>query len=220
MFQGFNDSTIKYWKKLQENNSKDTFHKEQQLYLEGIKYPLEDLYHDLMDYFLTVDKDLNFRKNSCISSPYNDARFCGNTPMKEYIYVRFRLAKTRKENIVGFYFDASKDCFRYGINIYNLNAHGMEQIRGKLLEDEQKSRKLIRRLEESQTLEVSGEFYKRSYYPDKDAVLRKWLDRKSIHFSHEEPMNQVFFERTLLENMLEAFEQTRDVYLLFKHALR
>lgn len=140
--------------------------------------------------------------------------------MKEYIYVRFRLAKTRKENIVGFYFDASKDCFRYGINIYNLNAHGMEQIRGKLLEDEQKSRKLIRRLEESQTLEVSGEFYKRSYYPDKDAVLRKWLDRKSIHFSHEEPMNQVFFERTLLENMLEAFEQTRDVYLLFKHALR
>ena len=59
--------------------------------------------------------------------------------MKEYIYVRFKLAKSSKENVVGFYFDASMNCFRYGINIYNLNAHGMEQIRGKLLEDEQKS---------------------------------------------------------------------------------
>ena len=96
----------------------------------------------------------------------------------------------------------------------------MEQIRGKLLENEQKSRKLIRRLEEKQALEVSGEFYKRSYYPDKDAGLRKWLDRKSIHFSHEEPMNQAFFERTLLENMLEAFEQIREVYFLLKQALR
>ena len=140
--------------------------------------------------------------------------------MKEYTYVRFKLAKSSKENVVGFYFDASMNCFRYGINIYNLNAHGMEQIRGKLLENEQKSRKLIRRLEEKQALEVSGEFYKRSYYPDKDAGLRKWLDRKSIHFSHEEPMNQAFFERTLLENMLEAFEQIREVYFLLKQALR
>lgn len=220
MFQGFNEATLKYWERIKLDNSKEAFKSMQELYTEGIKYPLEELYYDLMSYFEEIEPDMNFRKSSCISSPYNDARFCGNTPMKEYVYVRFKLAKSRKENVAGFYFDASADDFRYGINIYNLNARGMEQIRGEMLRDEEAAGQIIKRVNKNKVLEVSGDMYKRSYYPDKDELIRSWLDRKSIHFSHEEPISEVFFQRTLLENMLEAFDKSLDLYNMLKRALR
>ena len=220
MFQGFNECTIKYWEKIRQDNSKENYESMKEIYNIGIKHPMEELYFDLLEYFEGIDPDINFRKSSCISSPYNDARFCGNTPMKEYIYVRFKLRKSRKENVVGFYFDASETCFRYGINIYNLNARGMEQIRSEILRDEDAAREIIQRVNEDKVLEVSGERYKRDYYPDKDEILRDWLERKSIHFSHEEPVGDVFFKRELLENMQETFHKSLDIYFMLKRALR
>ena len=82
MFKGFCESTIQYWQRIEENNSKATFLDCKELYQTGIQQPLEALYEDLLDYFELLDPDLNFKKNSCISSPYNDARFCGDRPMK------------------------------------------------------------------------------------------------------------------------------------------
>ena len=220
MFQGFNEATIEYWKKIKLDNSKENYKSLQELYNMGIKNPMEELYYDLLEYFEGIDSDMNFRKSSCISSPYNDTRFCGSSPMKEYIYVRFKLRKSRKDNVVGFYFDASETCFRYGINIYNLNAHGMEQIRGEILRDEENAREIIQWINEDHVLEVSGERYKREYYPDKDEGIRDWLERKSIHFVHEEPVGEVFFQRILLENMRETFGKSLDLYFMLKHALR
>lgn len=220
MFQGFNEATIKYWEEMECDNSRENFKGQQDLYQAGIKLPLEELYYDLLKYFEKLDCTFNLRKNCCISSPYNDARFCGDRPMKEYVYVRFRLLKSRKENVAGFFFDASREDFRYGINIYHMNAKGMGQIRGELLQDEEKSIDLINHITRKNLLEVSGDCLKRSYYPDREEPLKSWLDKRNIQFSHEEPISEIFFRRDLLEQMLTTFEESMELFRLLNRALR
>lgn len=86
MFEGFNESTIGYYQAINRNNCKNTHQENQVLYLEGVKYPLEELYYELYSYFSKIDSDLLSNKRRSLSSAYNDARFCSDTPMKEYFY--------------------------------------------------------------------------------------------------------------------------------------
>ena len=75
MFESFNESTIGYYQVIGGNNGKNTRWKNQVLYLEDVKYPLEELYHELYSYFRKINSDLLINKRRSISSAYNDARF-------------------------------------------------------------------------------------------------------------------------------------------------
>lgn len=85
MFEGFNESTLGYYQAISRNNCKNIHQENQVLYLEGVKYPLEELYYELYSYFSKIDSDLLTSKRKSISSAYNDARFCSD-PIKEYFY--------------------------------------------------------------------------------------------------------------------------------------
>ena len=219
MFQGFNQSIIDYFLAVGQSNSRETFRKEEALYTEGIKQPLEELYCELAAFFSDYDQDLQRKKRSCISSAYNDARFCRGEPVKEYFYLRFRLNRTDRKNIPGFYLDASLTNFRYGLQIYELNAEGMEHIRRSLLADKKQAQKLIQSFCKNNTMEISGKKYKAAHYPEESALLRDWLERRRISFFHEEQMNQTFFERKLLDNMTVSFQGMKEIYLFLKNAL-
>ena len=95
MFQGFNESTIMYYKAIHKENSKKVYQDNEQLYLEGVKFPLDELYFELYNYFNGIDRDLLSNRRRCVSSAYNDARFCCETPIKEYFYIRFKLYKSQ-----------------------------------------------------------------------------------------------------------------------------
>ncbi|MDE7340389.1 MAG: hypothetical protein K2N80_07480 [Lachnospiraceae bacterium] len=62
----------------EKDNCKRTHQENAGLYLDGVKYPLEELYYELYSYFSKIDSDLLSNKRRCISSAYNDARFCSD----------------------------------------------------------------------------------------------------------------------------------------------
>lgn len=219
MFQGFNDFTLKYYEAIRKENCKNAYKENELLYLEGVKYPLEELYCEWYSYFSRFDSDLLGSKRRCISSAYNDARFCGGAPIKEYFYIRFKLDKPDKKNALGFFFDASLDGYKYGLNIYNSDARGMEKIRDHLLNNKSSAKKIIEDFNEAGLLEAQGEKYKRAYYPGEDIVLQDWLERRKISFIREESLNAVFYKREFLECMLAAFDSAKDVYFMLKKVL-
>lgn len=219
MFQGFNESTLMYYETIRKDNCKNTHKENELLYLEGVKYPLEELYYELYNYFSRVDSDLLSNKRRCVSSAYNDARFCSDAPIKEYFYIRFKLNKLNKKNALGFFFDASLDGYKYGLNIYNLDAGGMEKIREYVLDNKYFAKQVVRSFNENGLLEVQGEKYKRTFYPEKDTVIQDWLERKRISFIHEEELSSIFYERGILERILSAFDSVQDVYFMLKEAL-
>lgn len=219
MFEGFNESTTGYYQAIKKDNSKNTYRENKMLYVDGVKYPLEELYSELYQYFNIIDRDLLGNKRQCISPAYNDARFCRNTPIKEYFYIRFKLDKVSKKNVPGFFFDASLTGCKFGLNIYNSDARGMEKIREYILDNRNFAKGVIEKFNEAGLLGVRGEKYQRACYPEEDVVLQDWLERRRISFVHEDGLNDVFFGRAMLECMLAAFDSVQDVYVMLKEAL-
>lgn len=219
MFQGFHKETMDFLEAISKNNNRTEFKNKETLYVEGIKEPLEELYHELYEYFSEYDMTLLHNKRKCISSAYNDARFCKDNPIKEYFYLRFKQDKSDKKNAIGFFFDAGLDGYRYGLNIYHMNARGMEKIRNEILDNKHFATSAIQKLNECGLFSLQGEKYKKETYPSENEVLREWLERKEISFIHEEPINKAFFERTLLKNIMFSYDSLRSVYDMIKEGL-
>ena len=219
MFQGFNASTIRYYEAIRKENSKRVHKENEALYFEGVKQPLEELYFALYNYFGGIDGDLLSNKRSCISSAYNDARFSSGAPIKEYFYIRFKLDTVDKKNALGFFFDASPDGYKYGLNIYHMNAAGMEKIRDYMLDNKRFATEVVRKFNAFGLLQVRGELYKKAHYPEENAVLRDWLERKQIAFIHEGQLTPEFYGREIFDRICPAFDSAKEVYFMLKEAL-
>ena len=219
MFQGFNESTIMYYRAIRMENSRKTYQENEQLYLEGVKIPLEELYYELYNYFNRIDRDLLSNRRRCISSAYNDARFCCGTPVKEYFYIRFKLNRTNKKDALGFFFDASLDGYKYGLNIYNPDAGGTNHIREYILDNKHYAKRVIEDFNKAGLLEIHGEKYKKKSYPKEDIVLQEWLERKRISCIHEENLSAIFYKREILDCIFTAFDSVKEVYFMLKEAL-
>lgn len=219
MFQGFNESTIMFYEAIRKENCKKVYQENERLYLEGVKNPLEELYFELYNYFNDVDRDLLSNKRKCISSAYSDARFCGETPIKEYFYIRFKLNRKKKKNALGFFFDASLDGYQYGLNIYSPDAGGMNKIREYILDNKRYAKRVIEDFNGAGLLEIHGEKYKKAYYPKEDIVLQEWLERRRIFCTHEETLSDVFYKREILNNIFSAFDSAREIYFMLREAL-
>ncbi len=217
MFQGFNESTIMYYKAVRKENCKKVYQDNEQLYIEGVKIPLDELYFELYNYFNSIDSDLLSNKKRCVSSAYNDARFCCGIPIKEYFYIRFKL--NRKKNALGFFFDASLDGYKYGLNIYNQDTSGTNKIREYILDNKYYAKKVIKDFNEARLLEIHGEKYKKAFYPKEDIILQEWLERKRISCIHEENLSAVFYRREILNLIFLAFDSAKEVYFMLKEAL-
>lgn len=219
MFQGFNEATIKYFEAIRKENSRDNYKVHENLYFEGIKEPLEEMYYELSNYFGEVDSQLLSSKRRCISSAYNDARFSKEQPVKEYFYIRFKLDAGNKKSMPGFFLDASLDGYRYGMSIYKPEAKDMENIREYFLDNKYSAIDAVQKWEQAGLLDLQGEFYKKEHYPEADALLKPLLERKRLAFVWEGALDEAFFSRHLLENMLAAYDSVTDIYQLMKEVL-
>lgn len=219
MFQGFNESTIKYWEAIRRENSKSNYKTHESLYLEGVKEPLEELYYELFNYFGNVDSALLSSKRRCVSSAYNDARFCREEPIKEYLYIRFKMDKGDKKSAPGFFLDASLEGYRYGMSIYKPEPKDMEKIREYFLDNKYSAIEAVQKFNEAGLLELQGELYKKAHYPEADTVLKPLLERKRLAFVKESALDETFFSRKLLEDMLAAYDSVQEIYQLMKEAL-
>lgn len=219
MFQGFNESTIMFYEAIHKENCKRVYQENEQLYLEGVKNPLHELYFELYHYLSGVDRDLLSNKRRCISSAYNDARFCCGTPIKEYFYIRFKLSKVNKKNALGFFFDASLDGYKYGLHIYHPDAGGMNKIRDYILDNKRYAKSVIEDFNKAGLLEIRGDKYKTAHFPNEDIILQEWLERKRISFIREENLSDVFYKREILDCIVSAFDSVNEVYFMLKEAL-
>lgn len=219
MFQGFNDSTIKYFEAIQRENSKNNYKANEQYYFEGVKEPLEELYYELFQYFGTIDAQLLSSKRRCVSSAYNDARFCREEPIKEYFYIRFKLDKGGRKSMPGFFLDASLEGYRYGMSIYKPEPKDMECIREYFLDNKYSAIVAVQKFATAGLLELQGESYKKVHYPEADDVLKPILERKRLAFVKESALNDTFFSRNLLDMILAAYDSVAHIYQLMKEAL-
>lgn len=95
----------------------------------------------------------------------------------------------------------------------------MEKIRQEILNNKRAANRLIKQFENNSSLQLVGQSYVKENYLEENKTIRKWLNMKTISFHHKEEINPLFFKRKLLENMLEAYAEIKDIYFFLKKAL-
>jgi uncharacterized protein (DUF2461 family) len=223
MFAGFDKSTVAFLKNITMNNNKQYFNEHRGDYENFIKRPLVELYYDLLDTVISIDNQIEMKLQKSISTPYTDSRFMQKKPIKEYMYLRYKLRRSRKTDIPGFFFDASIETIRFGLKIYNITSSGMEKIRLGLLGDKAYYTRHIKELEKKELRIYDCEKFKKDHYTEIDEPLKGWLNSKDIRvyymLGNYRVENNMFFRPELRNKIADTFSQLKKLYHLVKSSL-
>ena len=95
----------------------------------------------------------------------------------------------------------------------------MEKIREYFLDNKYSAIEAVQKFHSADLLELQGETYKKVRYQSADPVLKPLLERKRLAFIKESTLDETFFCRNLLEDMLAAYDSVIEIYQLMREAL-
>lgn len=203
-FKGFNHETNNFLFALQYCNTMEKQGENLVKYKEYITTPINHLYLDLLDTIGQFNMDFETKPARCISTPYTDRRFCPHTPLKEYMYLRFRQAN-KKTDLLGLYFDMGADAYGYGLKIYNPTSKGMDSTREKISKNSLQYSGLIDALIRKE-FEITGEKYKKDHFPDiPDCSAKELINMKCFSISKSKLVNKNVYSPELEAELANAF---------------
>jgi uncharacterized protein (TIGR02453 family) len=220
IFTGFGKKTSEFFFLMTLNNNKAFLNENIDTYNTCVKYPLQLLHSELTTAISEIDSDICVIPRRCISGIYNDMRF-GNrdTPLRNYMWIRFKCMCNRDTDIPGFFFDASYDNYRYGLRIYNMTTAGMKKIRDAILNDTKNFIKLIKKLDSDKVFEISGNEYAKDHYPQYDPTLKNWLNRRDLFIHNTKNINNAYYSNELVEELAAGFQKLAGIYEFLINAL-
>ena len=132
MFNGFQKEFVDFLIQLSFENTIEKQAENLKSYKKFISSPLNELYNDLLPVACEINPTFETKPARCISTPYTDRRFSPNTPLKEYMYLRFKQSGKSKD-IVGLYFDMGADMYSYGLRVYKQTSGGFQNIKNNII---------------------------------------------------------------------------------------
>ena len=216
-FNGFPKGFAEFLFSLQFNNTIELLPENKPKYKRLISEPLSFLFSALTPIALSVSETVITKPSKCISTMYSDMRFSRTTPLKGYMYIRFREPFGEKD-ILGLYFDMGCDYYGYGIRIYNQTSAGMERIRESAIEN---SRAFTRELEKLNQLnmKIVGDKFIKDRYPEiKNEILKDFLNRKSFYIERAYPIKESVFNGKLADEISEGFKELSNLFTLLKYS--
>ena len=162
-FKGFQKEFVDFLIQLSFNNTIEKQSENLINYKKFITQPLNQLYNKLLPVACEINSTLETKPARCMSTPYTDRRFSPATPLKEYMYLRFKQGGKSKD-IVGLYFDMGADMYSYGPRIYKQTSNGFQQIKDDILENQKIYESALKNVLDS-GYKIIGENYKKDHYP-------------------------------------------------------
>lgn len=184
-----------------------------------VRQPLLALHGALSEALAQIDPELEFRPGRCLSSAYADARFCHGSPLKEYMYLRFRLVTGDRANIPGFFFDASNDLVRYGLQLYKPTAAGVQAVRRAVLANPAHAERLLTDLEAPPPVGLYGKDYAQDNWPQVAGPEKGWLNKREWAFYQKLPEGGLYFRPELAAQVSQTYARLSGIYHLVKRAL-
>ena len=217
-FSGFSREAMEFLFTLQFNNTMEQLSENKARYKTLITEPLTLLFSDIAPVALSVSPSIETKPSKCISSMYSDMRFAKGTPLKTYMYLRFR-EMCNEENMLGLYFDLGCEYYSYGLRIYKQTSAGMSIIRGDILKKEEQYARVLTEIAASGA-SIVGDSFKKDHYPDmENGDLKALLNHKGFYICYNKKTSDAVFSATLADEISTAFYDIKDIYMLLKESL-
>ena len=217
-FNGFPIGFVDFLFSQQFNNTIDMLPENKPVYKQLITEPLTLLFHALTHPALSVSETLITKPSKCVSTMYSDMRFSKATPLKGYMYIRFREPSGEKD-ILGLYFDMGCDYYSYGIRIFKQTSTGMNRIRESAIENSEIFARELENLNKS-GMTIFGDKLVKDHYPEKDyEAIKDLLNRKNFYIGRNCPINESVYNNELRDEIAGAFIRLKGIYGLLKKSL-
>ena len=217
-FHGFSESFVDFLFSLQFNNTIEMLPENKPTYKRLITEPLTQLFHALAPISLSISGTVITKPSKCVSTMYSDMRFSRTTPLKGYMYLRFREPFCEKD-ILGLYFDMGCDYYGYGIRIYKQTSAGMERIREYAIENSQSFTRELENLNRLNMAIIGDKFAKDRYPEISNETLTDLLNRKGFYIERTCPINESVYNGMMQDEIAEAYQGVKGLYLLLRKAL-
>ena len=217
-FTGFPQDFADFLFSLQWSNTIDLLPENRPVYRRLVTEPLTLLFHGLAPTALSVSDTLVVKPSKCVSTMYSDMRFSKNTPLKGYMYIRFREPFSEKDAL-GLYFDMGCDYYSCGLRIYKQTGAGMERIRAFAIANQEA---FARELAGMQALgmAIKGDKFARDRFPDiENEALKELLNSRNFYIERDRPISDIVFSGELQTEIAAAYTGLKGLYLLLKKAL-
>ena len=218
VFAGFPKEFAEFLFSLQWNNTIDLLPENRPVYRRLVTEPLTLLFHGLEETAVSVSDTLIVKPSKCVSTMYSDMRFSRDTPLKGYMYIRFREPFCEKD-VLGLYFDMGCDYYSCGIRIYKQTSAGIGRVRDYAAGNQEA---FIRELANMKSLgmEIKGDKFARDRFPDiKNEVLKELLNSRNFYIGRDCAVSEIVFNGELQTEIAEAYSGLKGLYLLLKQAL-
>lgn len=217
-FDGFPKEFVSFLSSLQFSNTTKLLNENKPAYKRLITEPLTLLFNELTQTALSVSDTIITKPSKCVSAMYNDMRFSRDTPLKEYMYIRFREPSGDKD-ILGLYFDMGCDYYSYGIRIYKQTSAGLGRIRENAIKNRRIFTRELKKLNET-GMTIIGDKYVKDHYPEiNDETIKDFLNRKNFYIGRDCPINESVYNGKLKNEIEEAFIQLKGIYVIIKESL-
>lgn len=217
-FSGFTKEMIEFLFALQFNNTMEQLPENKTRYKTLITEPLTLLFNNIVPVALSVSSSIEAKPSRCISSMYNDMRFAKGTPLKTYMYLRFR-ERCSEKNMLGLYFDMGCEYYSYGLRIYKQTSAGMSIISDDILKNEEQYIQALTKTTASGASIVSDSFAKDHFPGIENKEIKSLLNSKGFYICWNKNISDTVFCEKLADEISSAFYGLKDIYLLLKKSL-
>ncbi len=208
-FNGFQKEFVDFLIQLSFNNTIEKQSENLIKYKKFITQPLNQLYNELLSVACEINSVFETKPARYISTPYTDRRFSPTTPLKEYMYLRFKQGGKSKD-VVGLYFDMGADMYSYGLRIYKQTSNGFQQIKDDIIENQNTYENALKNILDN-GYKIIGENYKKDHYPQiKSDILNNFLNKKTFCICKDFEINDKVFTAELANEIAEGFYQLKN----------
>jgi uncharacterized protein (TIGR02453 family) len=221
-FAGFSPQAPEFLRDLAADNRKEWFEAHRDEYATFLQAPLRHLAADLSAPLLAIDPELTTLPNKVVSRIHRDTRFSRDkSPYKTTMWLTFKRPLKEWQDAPVFFFELSRDSWRYGMGFYAASRETMDALRRMIDMKPGEFRKAVAFLENQDRFIVEGESYRRLLRNGLPPDLESWYQRKSFYLVCNRQNAEVLFGPNLLSELSTGFSVLAPFYhWLWKQRIR
>ena len=213
-FSGFSPKAIQFLIDLSQNNNREWFAANKQIYKDYVESGMLGLFESISDTMLLIDPNfcVEPKPAKVLARIYRDIRFSKDkSPYRTHTWFTFKRDKDMKE-YPSYYFGVSADDYTYGVGFYEANKSVMDNLRNSIDENPREVIQIIDRINNETKFSIEGEKYKKVLNPTLEEPLKSLYQSKNIYLFRQTPINESFYSEELSYELSEQFLKTSEFY--------
>lgn len=215
-FNGFTEETFQFFRDIKENNYKEWFEANKEVFIKEVQTPFKELIAMLSPSMYNIDAQFELRPYKVLSRIYRDTRFSKNKdPYKTCLWMSFLVPSTEWENIPGYFMELSADHYLYGMGLFAPKKKTMDNLRDSIAYDAEEFQAKTQLILDK-GFSVQGEEYKRLIPNELPEYFQTWIQRKSLYVMKEKPIGKEVYSEKFAKVIAEEFESLQWLYDFLK----